>query len=266
MKTCRNCNTEITHPINVFCNSSCAAKYNNARKSQSTREKQKASVIATYRKKFPKRYKDPSIYRGQSKYIRNCVNYLLNVPKDKVLIEDVEILKEWIYHQYHILNLLPEQIAKQLECEHSDFGLFMDGVLKIRMKSIKEAFDHKFGELRNEKLCALYEELDATGQWNLEQYYKLSEFRFSPYTYSNMKGYDLLLKYKVYHPIHNKEGVVRDHMISRIYGFRNGINPLTIAHPANCELMLATDNSSKSGSNSLQLEELHGRISKWESA
>ena len=266
MKTCRNCNTDILNKENVFCSKSCAATYNNKLRTKESKDKQRESVIATYSKKFTKPYKDPSIYRGHSKYIRNCVNYLLNVPKDKVLLEDVEILKEWIYYQYHILNLLPEQIANQLECKHSDFGLFMDGVLKIKMKSIKEAFDHKFGELRNGKLCALYDELDATGQWNLDQYYKLTAFRFSPYDYPDMKGYDLLLKYKVYHPIHNKGGVTRDHMISRIHGFKNGINPLTIAHPANCELMLSADNSSKGKTNSLNLEELYKRISKWESA
>lgn len=37
MKNCKQCQKKITKPYNVFCNSSCSAKYNNKRKIKKTR-------------------------------------------------------------------------------------------------------------------------------------------------------------------------------------------------------------------------------------
>lgn len=39
-----------------------------------------------------------------------------------------------------------------------------------------------------------------------------------------------------------KKGCVRDHKLSVRYGFENNISPLIISHPANCEIVLHSEN------------------------
>jgi hypothetical protein len=61
----------------------------------------------------------------------------------------------------------------------------------------------------------------------------------------------------------NIGGVSRDHMISLDYGWKNNVPPEIISHPANCQLMRQTVNLSKRTTCSIQLDELHDRIKKW---
>jgi hypothetical protein len=61
----------------------------------------------------------------------------------------------------------------------------------------------------------------------------------------------------------NLNGVSRDHIISVRYGFDNNIDPNIIAHPANCELMVHGDNSSKGTKNGMTMDELLNRIQNW---
>jgi hypothetical protein len=47
-------------------------------------------------------------------------------------------------------------------------------------------------------------------------------------------------------------------------GFRNKINPKIISHPANCNLLLFSDNSIKKDNSSITMEELLKRIENWD--
>lgn len=62
----------------------------------------------------------------------------------------------------------------------------------------------------------------------------------------------------------NLYGVSRDHIYSVKDGFLNNINPLIIAHPANCRLMLHSDNVSKYTDSGITIEELLERIKEWD--
>jgi len=62
----------------------------------------------------------------------------------------------------------------------------------------------------------------------------------------------------------NPDGVVRDHMVSRRYGYDNNIPPEIIGHPANCQFLSHRDNLSKGAGCSLTYEQLLTRIALWD--
>ena len=80
-------------------------------------------------------------------------------------------------------------------------------------------------------------------------------------------NFDLIREYGWYSPSNssnpNLNGVSRDHMISVQYGFENGIDPKIISHPANCRLILQTENFKKRNNCSITIEELIDRIDRW---
>ena len=77
----------------------------------------------------------------------------------------------------------------------------------------------------------------------------------------------LLNQYGVFNTRNNKNttGCVRDHLLSRRYGFDNNIDPEIISHPANCEIVLHVENVRRAHSNDnlITLEELLERIENW---
>ncbi len=62
----------------------------------------------------------------------------------------------------------------------------------------------------------------------------------------------------------NINGISRDHIVSVKYGFKNGVSPDIISHPANCRLMRQNDNVSKSAKCGMTLDELLEKIRLWE--
>lgn len=78
----------------------------------------------------------------------------------------------------------------------------------------------------------------------------------------------LLREYGIFNPRDtgkNTKGCVRDHLLSRRYGFDNNIDPDIISHHANCEIVLHSENVRRSNTNDNQitLEELLERIENW---
>lgn len=98
-------------------------------------------------------------------------------------------------------------------------------------------------------------------------YYRpLCEFKFNLNDYPNEFDFKLLKEYGMYSPINknnNLTGVSRDHMYSVRDGFTNKINPEIIKHPANCKLMLHTNNNKKKYYSSITIGELLERIEIW---
>lgn len=91
-------------------------------------------------------------------------------------------------------------------------------------------------------------------------------FTFATSDYPDKFDLSLVEKYGWYSPSNkgnNLKGVSRDHMFSVKAGFDNGIDPAIISHPANCELLIHTENQSKREKSSITLEELIDRINKW---
>lgn len=97
-----------------------------------------------------------------------------------------------------------------------------------------------------------------------EQYKIVCDFKFNPYLYSNIPGYNLLLERGIYHHLNNFNGVVRDHIMSKEYGWKNNIDPKLLSHPANCQFLTWIDNYKKGSETALTEEELITRIKEWD--
>jgi hypothetical protein len=101
-----------------------------------------------------------------------------------------------------------------------------------------------------------------------EKYYEAAAFKFNVYDYP--AHFDLALleqhgwytcpgrKRKNYE--RNVNGVSRDHIVSIAEGFRKGYDPEKLAHPANCRLVLHSENKKKSMRSDMTYEELCEKI------
>lgn len=99
------------------------------------------------------------------------------------------------------------------------------------------------------------------------EYKSKCKFKFNVYHFPDKFDLNLIKEHGWYRPVNkgnNLGGVSRDHMISIKYGWENGIDSSIISHPANCKLMVHTENISKHKKCSLMLEELIERIKKWD--
>lgn len=93
------------------------------------------------------------------------------------------------------------------------------------------------------------------------------KFNFNLKDFPKEFDFELLQEHGMYKAANhgnNLTGVSRDHMISIDYGFKNNIKPEIISHPANCKLILQTENSSKYKKCSITIEELLLRIEDWD--
>jgi hypothetical protein len=58
----------------------------------------------------------------------------------------------------------------------------------------------------------------------------------------------------------NRNGLVRDHKLSRKHGFELGIFPEILRHPMNCDIITHSENSSKREKSNLTPDELFSMI------
>jgi hypothetical protein len=101
---------------------------------------------------------------------------------------------------------------------------------------------------------------------NKNRYKRDCKFKFSLQSFPCEFEFDLITKYGWYKAKNrgdNVNGVSRDHMIPVVYGWKHGISPEIISHPANCKLMRHSDNVSKGIKPSISLEALCHKIEKW---
>ena len=90
-----------------------------------------------------------------------------------------------------------------------------------------------------------------------------SNFKFNLSDYPDEFDFSLVEKYGWYSPSNKKNnlgGVSRDHMLSVKEGFEMQIDPKIISHPANCKLMIHTENISKNKKSIITIDELILRI------
>jgi hypothetical protein len=58
-------------------------------------------------------------------------------------------------------------------------------------------------------------------------------------------GIELINEHGIFHAKTNPKGVVRDHIVGRSHGFKSGVFPEIIRHPANCSIISHGENVSK---------------------
>lgn len=110
-------------------------------------------------------------------------------------------------------------------------------------------------------------EKNTNAKCTKRKYKEACRFMFDVYDYPD--EFDLLLIqqygwYSATNYADNPNGVSRDHMYSVSAGYKNNIPASVIAHPANCRLLLQSDNFKKLGDCSITLDELYERIRLWE--
>jgi len=130
---------------------------------------------------------------------------------------------------------------------------------------------------KKEKICKIckinlvnkkHKRICESCKLNYYKYYRPScIFTFNPYDYPEEFDLDLINIYGWYSPSNKKnnlQGISKDHKFSVLDGFRNNIDPKIISHPANCELMLFSENSSKKSDSSISINELLQSINLWD--
>lgn len=99
-------------------------------------------------------------------------------------------------------------------------------------------------------------------------YKALCKFRFHLGDFPDEFDFDLLKEHGMYKvkqgDKNNTSGISRDHMVSVSFGFKNNIDSALISHPANCRLMLHSENSKKHIKCDISIEQLKERIAKWD--
>jgi hypothetical protein len=99
-----------------------------------------------------------------------------------------------------------------------------------------------------------------------KMYKQAAIFRFSLNLYPSEFNFKLVEEngwYSAKNHGNNLNGVSRDHLFSVSEGFNQMINPLILAHPANCSLKIHTDNISKNSKCSITLDQLLDKINSW---
>ncbi len=123
-------------------------------------------------------------------------------------------------------------------------------------------------ENRNRKYCNdCYILFNEEGEMTLQQYRNRCKFKFHIGDFEDEFDFNLIKNNGWYSPINKKNnlnGVSRDHIFSVKSGYILGIDPSVISHPANCRLILQSNNSSKKNKNDISLSQLIKLIEIWD--
>lgn len=213
-KKCLCCNKPIEYKfksVKKFCNSSCAAKYNNLHR-EIRSEVKKTKVVKC------KRCNEEVVVNVHAS-IENCLCSKCR--------EDYKIKKKVIVRK-----------RKQLYCKFCSKEI-------VYPKQICD-------KCRTE----LYSVYAPSCRFNFSLSLFPEEFDFSL-----LKQYGM---YKAKNRGDNLKGVSRDHLFSIHDGFKEKISYQILSHPANCRLVLHTDNQHKNRKSIITLEELLKRIRRFE--
>lgn len=179
--------------------------------------------------------------------LRKMCAIVLSKHVDSTTLDDVEQVKS-IFQTFVDTGLSPKQIQEKYNLKYTDFGMFMKRCLCMTIRSHKSAlqnFHINHGtHITDQKI----------------KYKQECEFRFSINNLKFIPGIEHLSKLGMYHPIKNPNGLVKDHMISKEYGWLNKIDPKLISHPANCRLITNQENITKGSTSSMTLQDLLERI------
>jgi len=121
---------------------------------------------------------------------------------------------------------------------------------------------------KNRIFCSMKckREYDRKQMTNKRIYKSLTKFKFSLNEFPDKFNFDLIKQhgwYKAKNHGDNLAGVSRDHMYSVNEGFKNNVPPYYISHPANCKLLIHSENFKKLDKCSITLDELIQRINYW---
>lgn len=127
----------------------------------------------------------------------------------------------------------------------------------------------KFGQ-RSNIFCGINckKAFDSKNMTEFNKYKSKCSFTFNLKNFPNEFNFTLINQFGWYSAKNrgnNLKGVSRDHMLSIMEGFSQNIDSKIISHPANCELMIHSNNSKKWKNSSITIEELKNKIIQWDS-
>ena len=145
-----------------------------------------------------------------------------------------------------------KELYKSLPAETKKKMAWASGLTKKTDLRIEKAANNSIGKRK------------ITDEQRLEkiEYYERCQFHINEII-EKIEGFSSLELYGMYNRKTNKGGVVRDHIVSKNYGFVNGIDPNIISHPANCRFIPHMDNAKKSSSCGMSVDELLIKIDQW---
>lgn len=170
-------------------------------------------------------------------------------------------------------------ITKTLQCKYCDKPVVVgkrapDVTCNICKKRRWVVWEKKHYPLRHKcRICGngipkKFKQLCDHCRTELYDKYRFScNFDFDVVTYSDKFDLSLVKQFGWYSPSNkgnNLGGVVKDHLFSVRDGFKYGVSPEVMKHPANCRLILQLDNQRKRARSSISLNELHKRIQGFE--
>ena len=262
--SCINCEMVTENP--KFCSKSCAAIYNNARRSNISRSRQRISLKSTLKRNklhYTKVKYSPITNKPYNPSLNPAINWdnpkrlptariLAKAFRFNLLSKDTRLKLEesvtYLEKAYHEYKLSSKEIQFLLNIKHSEFSVFLKS-LNINLRSLNDAIKKKFRNNHHKSQKQIY--------WDL------CKFKFPSSDYHKIKGFSKLKEIGWYHKIKNPNGLVRDHMFSKSEGFKNNIDTKIISHPANCEFLTFQENNTKNKKCSLSLDNLIQIIENW---
>lgn len=193
-------------------------------------------------------------------------------------------LKEKILSVCSVCNAEFEQPARKKETCSRSCAAKSNANSNPKTPSKKKSNKIRIGDVRGDAIftrvyqcrcCQKYVDYKiikycSTCQPNVRMYRARCEFKFNVYDYPDKFDVMLIETHGWYspggkkgHKTKNTNGVARDHLYTVADGFKNGIDPELLAHPANCQLLLQLENVKKRDTSSITFEELLQRIADW---
>ena len=265
MKKCKNDDCEnLIDDKRIYCSLKCRNIYVNknlrdyTKNSKSLKEKEKKKEEKYY--KTPKKCKEcgkiiPYNKKNNNFCNNSCSAIYTNINRDKVN----HFLSEKGYNNIKKAN---RKIARDKffneKIEYYSNKKRCDECNKII------PYNHRTNIFCNIRCRKIYYTKNVD---DFKLYRSLSNFKFNLKDFEEEYDFDLIKKYGWYKAKNrgdNENGVSRDHMFSVNDGFKNMINPLLLAHPANCKLIINKKNQSKNVKSSLTIEELLDNVKKFD--
>ena len=247
----------------IYCSLVCRNYYVN--KYLRDYSKNKEAILNSYKEKYiPNKCKfqscnnDISYENRESEYCsRECSKKMINVNRKELGLKynlsqetlirlkrsAIENFSKINYNDY--LKRIEEYLLSPKKCKNCD--ILLEYCKKDNTFCSKECY--KYNRRKNSDIYKSYK--------------NYCKFRFNLADYPDEFDFSLIRENGWYSPTNKKNnlgGVSRDHMLSVKEGFELGIDPKLLAHPANCKLMIHTENISKNKKSSITLEELLERI------
>lgn len=262
---CPYCNKEVIGNNGVYANHLRWCKQNP--NYNVNYKKYKENINKTTKNKHNELFKD---------YIINCKicgkEFTINTSENNFIKGKYkQTCSSYCSHKLSILNSDNEKRKENIKKSIDEFNI-KHGTKKIEQIKKCKYCSTEYKTLRNTVFCSRIcakkykDEQLILKKEPFQRYRKTCEFKFGIKSFPEEFNSVLLEKYGWYSAFNhgnNYKGVSRDHMFSCKEGFNQLIDPYLISHPANCNLILQSDNVSKYSKCSLTLDELINRIKDW---